>query len=135
MNPTSWPETVAAGISLIEIALGPEIAEQAFSIVMGMGTFEAVCRRADAKAKWRDDPKLKRLQVLLDEDVSLPAAWAALQKGRPTPEVTVEAIKQAVREGGAGTLEEISIRLKLRSCDHTALANLDCWLLRRGIST
>ena len=38
MNPAQWPETVAAGISLIEVALGPEIAEEAFNIVMGMDT-------------------------------------------------------------------------------------------------
>ena len=43
MNPARWPETVAAEISLIEIALGPEIAEQAFAIVMCIDTFEAAC--------------------------------------------------------------------------------------------
>ena len=41
MNAAQWPETVAAGISLIEIALGPEIAEEAYAIVMGMNTFES----------------------------------------------------------------------------------------------
>ena len=61
---------------------------------------------------------------LLDEDVSLEAAWSAMQKGRPTPEVTVEAIKQAVREGGASAFDEQSIKLKLQSCDHLALAEL-----------
>ena len=32
MNTAQWPETVAAGISLIEVALGPEIAEEAFNM-------------------------------------------------------------------------------------------------------
>jgi hypothetical protein len=135
MSAVRWPEAVAAGISLLEVALGPEIAGEAFAIVMGIDTFEAACRKADAKVNRRNDPELKRLQGLLDEDVSLPAAWAAMQKGRPTPEVSTEAIKQAVREGGAGALEEPSIKLKLQSCDHSALAELDRWLLKRGIAT
>ena len=102
---------------------------------MGIDTFWTACRKADAKARGRDDPELKRLQGLLDEEVSLPAVWAAMQKGRPTPDVTVEAIKQAVRQGGAGALEEPSIKLKLQSCDHSALADLDRWLLTQGIAT
>ena len=77
---------------------------------------------------------MSRLQYLLDEAVSLLAAWAAMKRGRPTPEVTVEAIKQAVREGGAGALEEPSIKLKLQSCDLSALAELDRWLLKQGIA-
>jgi hypothetical protein len=51
MNTGRWPEAVAAGINLIEVALGPEIAEEAFSIVMGMGTFEAACRGAVPKRR------------------------------------------------------------------------------------
>ena len=72
MNPAQWPETVAAGISLIEVALGPEIAEEAFNIVMGMDTFEAACRRADAKVK-RDEHN-DRLRALLCDDLSLVSA-------------------------------------------------------------
>ena len=53
---------------------------------------------------------------LLDEDVSLDAAWSSMQKGRPTPEVTVEAIKQAVREGGASAFD--------RTVDQTEIAEL-----------
>jgi hypothetical protein len=135
MSAVRWPEAVAAGISLLEVAVGPEIAEEAFATAMGIDAFGAACRRADAKARGRDDPERKRLQGLLDEGVSLLAAWAAMQKGRPTPEVTVEAIKQAVREGGAGALAEPSIKQKLQSCDHSALAELDRWLLKQGIAT
>jgi hypothetical protein len=100
---------------------------------MGMDTFEAACRRADAKARRRDSLELQQLRALLGDEVSLEATWSALQKDRPTPEVTVEAIKQAVREAGAGALDLSSIRLKLQSCDHSALADLDRWLLRQGI--
>ena len=32
MSAARWPEAVAAGISLIEVALGPEIAEEAFNM-------------------------------------------------------------------------------------------------------
>ena len=135
MSAVRWPEAVAAGISLLEVAVGPEIAEEALAIAVGMDTFGAACRRADAKARGRDDPELKRLRGLLDEGVSLSAAWTAMGKGHPTPEVTVEAIKQAVREGGASALAEPSIKLKLQSCDHSALAELDRWLLGQGIAT
>jgi hypothetical protein len=135
MSAVCWPEAVAAGISLLEVAFGPEIAEEAFAAVMGIGTFEAACRKADAKARGRNDPKVKRLLGLLDEGVSLPAALAAMQKGCPIPEATVEAIRQAVREGGAGALDDQSIKLKLQSCDHSALADLDRWLLRQGSAT
>ena len=91
----SWPETVAAEISLIEIALGPEIAEEAFNIVMGMDTFEAACRRADAKVKL--DEHNERLRALLCDDVSLVSAWTLIQKRRATSEVTVEALWQSVK--------------------------------------
>ena len=54
MSPTRgerWPEAVAAGISLLEVALGPEIVEEAFAIIMGMDTFGAACRRADGQSE------------------------------------------------------------------------------------
>ena len=135
MSAVRWPEAVAAGISLLEVAVGPAIAEDAFAIALGMDTFGAACRRADAKTKRRDSPELQRFRALLADDVSLEAAWSSIQSGRATPEVTVEAIKQAVREGGAGALAEPSIRLKLQSCDHSALAELDRWLLKQDIAT
>jgi hypothetical protein len=128
-----WPDAMAGAITLLEIALGPEITEEAFAVVMGRDTFVAACRRADFKARRGDNPELQRHRALLHDDLSLHATWSAIQKNRSTAEVTVEAIKQAVREVGADALEEISIRLKLRSCDHTALAGLDSWLLKRGV--
>ena len=131
MSAVRWPEAVAAGISLLEVAVGPEIAEEALAIAVGMDTFGAACRRADAKTKRRDDPDLRRLRALLADDVSLEAAWSSMQKGRPTPEVTVEAIKQAVREVGASAFDEQSIKLKLQSCDHLALAELIAGFLNR----
>jgi hypothetical protein len=135
MSAVRWPEAVAAGISLLEVAVGPEIAEEAFAIAVGMDTFGAACRRADAKAKRRDSPELQRCRALLDDTVSLEAAWSSMQRARPTPAVTVKAIKQAVHEGGPGVLTEPSIKQKLQRCDHSALAELDRWLLKRGIAT
>ncbi len=128
-----WPNAMAGAISLLQIALGPDIAGEAFDVVMGQNTFMAACRRADAKAK-RDDPKLERLRRLLDEDISMVAALSAIRERRPTAESTIEAIKQAVREGDADALEESSIQLKLQSCDQRSLAELDCWLLKLEVS-
>jgi hypothetical protein len=96
---TRWPEAVAAGIGLIEIALGPEIAEEAFNIVMGMDTFEAACRRADAKV--RPDGHNERLRALLCDDVSLVSAWTLIQRRRATCAVAVEALWESVKEGAS----------------------------------
>jgi hypothetical protein len=123
MNAAQWPETVAAGISLIEIALCPEIAEEAFKIVMGMDTFEAACRRADAQVK-RDEHN-ERLRALLCDDVSLVSAWTLIQKRRATSEATVEALWQSVKESGMEALTDPANQDRLRRCDAAAIAEIN----------
>jgi hypothetical protein len=74
------------------------------------------------------DPKeLKRLRCLLSNDVSLDAAWRDLNapKNRPTPQVTIEAIWQAVREREFAALNEAATRERLACCDKAALAQID----------
>ncbi len=75
-------------------------------------SFCAGCRRAD---EVRQAPK--------------PAS-----KSRPTPSTTVEAIKQAVRDRGVAALDEPAAEQRLRSCDVTALAEIDRWLSEKGLS-
>ena len=123
MNPAQWPETVAAGISLIEVALGPEIAEEAFKIVMGMDTFEAACRRADAKVK-RDEHN-DRLRALLCDDLSLVSAWTLIQKRRATCQVTIEAVWQSIRENGVEALTDPANQERLRRCDAAAISEIN----------
>ena len=54
------------------------------------------------------------------------------QRPRPTPEVTIEAIRHTVRKRGPGALDEPANRRRLRECDREARAELDRWLHERG---
>jgi hypothetical protein len=90
------------------------------------------CREADARAaaSRRDDPHLKRLRRLMDDEISLERAHAEMMKARPTPNATVEAIKQAVRERGVAALKEPATRERLSRCDDAAHAEIDSWLAK-----
>jgi hypothetical protein len=123
MSAVCWPEAVAAGISLIEVALGPEIAEEALNIVMGMDTFEAACRRADAKAKPSEHNK--QLRALLCDDVSLVSAWTLIQRRHATARATVEAMWQSVQEKGVEALTDPDNQDRLRRCDAAAIAEIN----------
>jgi hypothetical protein len=94
-----------------------------------MDTFERACRGADRRAAARPrDADLDRLRQLLDDKVTLPAAWAAMFRNRPTPEVTAEAIKQAVRDRGLAALKEPATRARVQRCDADARGHLDVWI-------
>jgi hypothetical protein len=121
MSAVRWPEAVAAGISLIEVALGPEIAEEAFNIVMGMDTFEAACRRADAKAK-NPSEHIKQLRALLCDDVSLVSAWTLIQRRHAASR---EALCESVKERGVEALTDPTNQDRLRRCDAAAIAEID----------
>ena len=71
------------------------------------------CRRADRRAQAQSRRVVER---------------------RPTPEVTVEAIKQAVRTRGTAALDEPVTEQRLRDCDAAALIEIDRWLNKKGIS-
>jgi hypothetical protein len=118
-----WPEAVAAGIGLFEVALGPEIAEEAFNIIMGFDTFEAACRRADAKAK--PDEHHKQLSALLCDDVSLVSAWTLIQRRHATARATVEALWESVKEKGVEALTDPDNQDRLRRCDAVAIAEIN----------
>ena len=73
---------------------------------------------------------LSRLHRLMDT-VSLARASAELNRNRATPEVTIEAVKQAVRARGVRALNEIQTQERLQRCDADARARLDCWIEKR----
>jgi len=123
MSTVCWPEAVAAGISLIEVALGPEIAEEAFNIVMGMDTFEAACRRADAKAK--PDEHQRQLRALVCDDVSLVSAWTLIQRRQATARATIEAMWQSIQEKSVEALADPDNQDRLRRCDAAAIAEIN----------
>jgi hypothetical protein len=74
------------------------------------------------------DADLDQLRRLLDEDVTLAAASAKLWKDMSTPEVTLEAVKQAIRDRGLGALQEPATKERAQRCDANARARLDRWL-------
>jgi hypothetical protein len=123
MSAVCWPEAVAAGISLIEVALGPEIAEEALNIVMGVDTFEAACRRADAKAK--PDEHQRQLRALVCDDVSLVSAWTLIQRRQATARATIEAMWQSIQEKGVEALADPDNQDRLRRCDAAAIAEIN----------
>jgi hypothetical protein len=90
------------------------------------------CREADVRAATSrgDDPHLKRLRRLMDDEISLERAYAEMMKARPTPNATIEAIKQAVRERGVAALKEPATRERLSRCDDAAHAEIDRWLAK-----
>jgi hypothetical protein len=61
-------------------------------------------------------------------------AYEQVMKARPTSNATIEAVKQAVRGRGLPALDEIETRERLQRCDAAAIAEIDHWLLKRGIS-
>jgi hypothetical protein len=92
-----------------------------------MDMFKRACRGADGRAAARPrDADLDRLR--LDDKVTLPAAWAAMFRNRPTPEATAEAIKQAVRDRGLAALKEPATRARVQRCDADARGHLDVWI-------
>ena len=123
MSTVCWPEAVAAGISLIEVALGPEIAEEALNIVMGVDTFEAACRRADAKAK--PDEHQRQLRALVCDDVSLVSAWTLIQRRQATARATIEAMWQSIQEKSVEALADPDNQDRLRRCDAAAIAEIN----------
>jgi hypothetical protein len=81
---TGWSATIDACHDFLGIAFGE---------YSNMDTFERACREADRRAAARpQDPRLKRLRRLLEDDVSLERAYHA-------PKATVEALVYSLRRG------------------------------------
>jgi hypothetical protein len=72
------------------------------------------------------------LRRLLDDSVSIDRAYREINANRPTPQVTVEAIKQAVRDGGESALNDSATQRRLDGCDQAALDEIERWLLARA---
>ena len=83
--------------------------------------FCAACREADAHHK---QSRPSRLPANWD-DMSLDALWCHFNSNRPTPQATIEAVVQCVRERGAEALQEPATVERLSRCDAAALAQID----------
>jgi hypothetical protein len=77
-------------------------------------SFCQICREADSKLTRLPKDKLSRQ--------------------RPTAQMTIEAVKQGVRDRGVSALNEPHTRERLQQCDSAAIAEIDPWLFRRGIA-
>ena len=84
--------------------------------------------RAGRLAVEMEPGRLARLRRLMEDDVTLDRAWHVINTYRPTPEVTIEAIKVANRDRGLDALKEPATQQRLRHCDADARARLDHWL-------
>jgi hypothetical protein len=67
------PEAVTGAFRILEMTLGPEIAEEALNHMSWPDTFGIACRRAAAKANRRNDQRTLRARRLLDGEISLEA--------------------------------------------------------------
>jgi hypothetical protein len=67
------PEAVTGASRILEMTLGPEIAEEALNHMSWPDTFGIACRRAAAKANRRNDQRTLRARRLLDGEISLEA--------------------------------------------------------------
>jgi hypothetical protein len=115
-----WPAVLDGARALSAVAVGE---------VTPMDAFDRLCREADRKAAAvKKNPKLERLRELMADDLSLERAWHEIRDRRPTPEMTIEAVKQAVRSCGVAALSEPSTRDRLQQCDAGARKRFDLWL-------
>jgi hypothetical protein len=102
---TAWSATIDACHDLLCIAFGE---------YSNMHTFERACREVDRSAAPRpQDPRLKRLRRLREDDVSLERAYHELMRNRPAPKATVEALVYSLQRGvneltNADTLHRLS---------------------------
>src|SRR5262245_580140 len=67
------------------------------------------------------------------DSMSLDALFAHFNRNRPTPQATIDAVKHCIRERGPGALDGPSCQAWLADFDDAALAELDQWLVARGI--
>jgi hypothetical protein len=74
-----------------------------------------------------ESERLTLLRRLLDDNISLERAWNMLNdpSGRPTPQMTLEAILHCVRERGLAALKEPANLERLARCDAAAKSEID----------
>jgi hypothetical protein len=98
---TGWSATIDACHDFMAIAFGNNMDD----------TFARACREADRKGAARpQDPRLKRLRRLLEDDVSLERAQHQIMRARPTPEATVDALLYSLRRGIAELTKPDTLR-------------------------
>jgi hypothetical protein len=86
-----WPAVIDGCHDLLAVAFGTNIMDD---------PFDRACREADRKAAAQpQDPRLKRLRRLLENDVSLERAYQELLRNRPAPKATLEALVYSLRRG------------------------------------
>jgi hypothetical protein len=117
---TDWPAILDGARALSAVAVGE---------VTPMDAFDRLCREADCKvAAGKKNPKLERLRELMADDISLERAWHELRDRRLIPEMTLAAVKQAVRDRGVAALSEPSTRDRLQKWDADARKRFEVWL-------
>ena len=114
-------------------------------------SFCRACRDADRRKARGDFPhyteserlshiepeKLKHLRHLMDNSISLDAAWAELNdyRNRPTPKTVVEAVMHAVRQRELAALKEPATAERLKRCDAVARAEINQRIEKFGLKT
>jgi hypothetical protein len=128
---SDWPAVVDTALNLLVAGciLEPEPDDTMASWDVRSWREAAVDYHRDRPSAAEIEPeRLRRLRRLMADDVSLDRAWHELRDSRPTPEVTIDAIKLAVRERGLRVLEDPLNQERLRRCDAGARARLDSWI-------
>jgi len=95
MRVGDWSDALAGALTLMVVAVGPEVASQALD-----DTFDRACQTADKKRGALDAHD--RLRPLLHDTVSLNAAWDAMTAERDRNgalQATVEALMFSLRRG------------------------------------
>jgi hypothetical protein len=142
VTPVLTPEVIEqarADAQTILDGLDDDIEEEPIEDEFDVQSFREACRRADASQRRKPiDVLIERLRRLMEPDVTLERPWHETNhpwraEGRAA-ESTVEAIKVAVRARGAAALEEPPTQERLRRCDRAAVAEIDRWLSKNGIT-
>ncbi len=79
--------------------------------------------------------RLKLLRRLMDPAFELSHAWAALNdpRSRPTPEATIKAVMQDVKELGLAALQEPAMKARLACCDDAARSEINRRIEKLGL--
>jgi hypothetical protein len=98
-------------------------------------SFCAVCRKADAEKKPRQDPHMHRLRKLMEPDISLERAWAEISRAASerynnAPEATWNAVQYELRTCGLQQLSNPSCQRRLADLSIAQIKNLMASLLQ-----
>jgi hypothetical protein len=96
-------------------------------------SFDAEVERLADERKANESPELKRLRRLAD--MSFDRMWSETNapRLRPTPQATVEAVLEDVKERGVAALREPKNIERLTRCDAAAKAQIDRRIAKLGL--